>query len=110
MPAVARGGVDDVLSPHGNPSPRSCQTPAKYKTVRVERKVYVEGIPIVLKGDPMQAHPDPASNCGPHAPTLTTVSGKVFGPGGLGVGRVGDSYDMNGKHPIISGSSKVFFA
>lgn len=107
MPAVARGGVDNVLSPHGNPSPRSCGTPAKYKTVRVERKVYVEGIPIVVIGDPMQEHPDPSIRCAPHAPTLTTGSSKIFACG-IGVGRVGDSYEQNGSHPIISGSNKVY--
>lgn len=107
MSAIARGGVDDVLSPHGNPSPRSCGTPAVYKTIAIQRRVFVEGHPLVLVGDPMQAHPDPAINCNPHAPTLSKGSSRIF-CGGIAVGRIGDSYDMNGKHPIISGSTRCF--
>jgi uncharacterized Zn-binding protein involved in type VI secretion len=107
MPAIARGGVDDVLSPHGRPSPRSCATPGVYKTIAITRRAFVEGYPIVLVGDPMEAHPDPASNCGLHAPTLSNGSSRIFYQG-IPVGRIGDSYNQSGNHPIISGSIRCF--
>lgn len=107
MPAIARGGVDDVLSPHGRPSPKSCATPGVYKTIAITRRVFLEGHPIVLVGDPMEAHPDPASNCGLHAPTLSNGSPRIFYQG-IAVGRIGDSYNQSGNHPIISGSTRCF--
>lgn len=107
MPAIARGGVDDVLSPHGRPSPKSCATPGVYKTIAITRRVFLEGHPIVLVGDPMEAHPDPTSNCGLHAPTLSNGSPRIFYQG-IAVGRIGDSYNQSGNHPIISGSTRCF--
>lgn len=106
MPAVARGGVDKVLSPHGNPP--GCSTPAEYNTVPIQRRAFVEGHPIVLVGDPMQTHPVPVpGGCAPHTPTLSNGSTRIFYQG-IPVGRIGDSYDLQGQHPIISGSSRCF--
>lgn len=107
MSAIARGGVDNVLSPHGRPSPRNCATPGVYKTIAITRRLFVEGHPIVLVGDPMEAHPDPSIRCAPHAPTLSSGSSRIFYQG-IAVGRIGDSYDQSGVHPIISGSSRCF--
>ena len=105
MPAVARAsGKDTIMSPHGNPSPKSCQTPAKYKTLEGASKVFVEGTPVVILGKKMQPHPDPGQRCAPHQPALTSGSGKVFVEG-KPLGRIGDVYE---GHPLVSGSSKVF--
>lgn len=101
MPAVARSESNDsVFSPHG--TGRYCMTATTQSTDKGVSKVFVEGILAIQIGNTMIEHPAPG--CSPHAPALTSGSGRVICEG-QGIARIGDMYE---EHPIISGSSKVF--
>jgi len=104
MPAVARAyGNDTVLSPDG--AGYKCRVPMNTSTsFSQQSKVRVQGIFVVVAGDPVAPHP--RSGCVPDTSTLSSYSSKVRAVG-KGIGRIGDRY---GDNTIISGSSKVLAA
>jgi uncharacterized Zn-binding protein involved in type VI secretion len=102
MPAVARGnGVDSVFSRTG--TGRNCGSPITTSTGVATSTVFINGIPAVIQGNLVGAHP--AGGCGPDLSTLSSFSGTVFANGG-GLGRIGDQYSSD--NIITSGSSTVF--
>jgi len=101
MPAVARQ-FDTVLSIDGTGF--KCRQPMQTSVGEVnDKKVFSDGILIVVQGNKVAPHP--ISGCGPDVSALTTFSLKVR-IGGKGIGRIGDSY--GGINTITRGSSKVF--
>lgn len=107
MPAISRGGVDKALSPHG--TGRNCSAPRAFNSIAINRRVFIEGKPVILVGDPMEAHATPALRCSPHAPTLSKGSNRITAHG-LPIGRIGDTYadGLESGHPLIAGSSRCF--
>lgn len=100
MPAVARAG-DTVYSPDG--SGPGCTNPMNTTVDEVNsRKVYANGILIVVLGNLIASHPK--AGCDTDLSTLSSSSSKVF-IGGLGIGRIGDVY---GNNIITKGSPSVF--
>ena len=104
MPEVARkDSKDTVNSPDG--SGICCASPAVHSTANGSSTVFVNGIGVVRKDDPMIVHPFPGPPCcSIHAPKLSSFSSSVFA-NGLNLGRKGDVYSA---HVISSGSSDVF--
>ena len=101
MPAISRQG-DSVLSIDGTGN--KCGSPMQTSVGEVnDKKVYSDGILIVVEGNQVQPHPK--GGCTNDDSTLSTVSQKVK-IGGKGVGRIGDDYQ--GVNFITQGSSKVF--
>ncbi len=100
MPAISRQG-DRVFSPDGRG--KKCAFPLKTSVGQVNSaSVFANGILIVVAGNLVAPHPK--RGCGPDTSTLSTFSSTVF-IGGLGVGRIGDTY---GDNRIIQGSTNVF--
>lgn len=67
-------------------------------------KVFIQGIPGLVKGDPTMPHTILSGNsCVPHSSTISGGSGKVFYMG-IPAARIGDACDGGA---MISGSSKV---
>jgi uncharacterized Zn-binding protein involved in type VI secretion len=105
MPAIGRGdGVDSVLSAHGGPG-KGCPSPTGTSTDVCSGDVFVNGIGVVRKGDPVASHT--ALGCGSEAPGLTTHSPNVYA-NGKQIGRFGDDYIGDGSNTITSGSPNVF--
>lgn len=99
MPAIARDG-DSFTTGHG------CTTTSTLiGQTGLNSKVYVNGLPVVCKGDPSQVHTigNPPA-CTPHTATVSVGSATVF-VGGKGVARVGDPIDSGS---ITEGSDDVF--
>lgn len=106
MPSVARkDSVDSVQSPHGTGI--CCVDPTVHSTNQGSADVFVNGIGVVREDDTMIPHTYPGPCCNMHTPTLKKFSSKVF-VNGKRMGRIGDSYILDGEHVIISGSSNVF--
>ena len=104
MPAIARmSGTDKVFSPHG--TGKKCKFPTTQATEEGSSRVFAGDVGAVRLGDAMKTHPK--IECEPHAPTLSNGSTRVFVEG-KALARIGDSYDLEGSHPIISGSSRCF--
>lgn len=103
MPAVARKG-DSVLSIDG--TGYKCRQPMQTAVDEVnDKKVYANGILIVVAGNKIAPHPK--SGCDPDESTLTSFSSKVK-IGGKGIGRIGDKYESGTSNTITKGSSNVF--
>ncbi len=99
MPAVARKG-DSTTTGHGCDAVSTVIGPTGEAV-----SVYVNGIGVECKGNPVAPHTIPAGPaCVPHAAVINAGSGTVY-VGGISIARVGDSTDAGA---IIQGSSNVF--
>ena len=99
MPAVARKG-DDTTTGHGCDAISTVIGPTGE-----EVNVYVNGIGVECKGNPVAPHTIPAGPaCVPHSAVINEGSSTVF-VGGIPIARIGDSTDAV---EIIEGSPNVF--
>jgi uncharacterized Zn-binding protein involved in type VI secretion len=99
MPAVARDG-DSTTTGHGCDETSTVTGPTG-----ALKKVYVNGIAVECKGNPVAPHTIPDGlACVPHSAKINVGSSTVF-VGGIPLARVDDSTD-GGK--ITSGSPNVF--
>jgi hypothetical protein len=100
MPSVARLS-DTVLSPDGRG--KNCAFPMQTSVVQVNTvNVFVNGRLVPVLGNLVGPHP--RGGCVPDVSPLNKASTTVF-VGGLGVGRIGDTY---GNNIITQGSPNVF--
>lgn len=100
MASVSRKG-DEVFSPDG--SGKKCAKPVITQVDQVNtRNVYVNGILVPVIGNVIKPHKK--RGCVDDLSALSGASTTVF-IGGLGIGRVGDTYADN---VIIQGSPNVF--
>lgn len=112
MPLVARKEEnDDVKCVDGNEgtpcdggAKKICDAKSTQKTDAGSSDVFIMGIGVVREGDAMKSHPAPVCGCGPHAPTLSKFSSRVYA-NGKRIGRVGDEYSAG--HVISTGAPTV---